>query len=81
MAKLKKSLNWRVAIAVCAVVLLTSSFNIVTKPIADDCLPGAVFNTEKVSWMAWLTGRSSSYRFHFLDLLELMSRQQARDSE
>ncbi|MDC8832113.1 hypothetical protein [Alteromonas gilva] len=81
MAKLKKSLNWRVAIAVCTVVLLTSGFNIATKPIADDCLPNAVFDTEQVSWVAWLTGRSSSYRFHFLDLLELMSRHTARDSE
>jgi len=27
-----------------------------------------------VSWSEWFTGRSSSYQFHFIDLLELLSR-------
>ena len=27
-----------------------------------------------VSWSAWFSGRSSSYTFHFIDLLELLSR-------
>ena len=27
-----------------------------------------------VSWSAWFSGRSSSYQFHFIDLLELLSR-------
>lgn len=27
-----------------------------------------------VSWSSWFTGRSSSYQFHFIDLLELLSR-------
>ena len=33
--------------------------------------------TEKstgVSWSSWISGRSSSYQFHFIDLLELLSR-------
>ncbi|MDP5129699.1 MAG: hypothetical protein NWQ54_02370 [Paraglaciecola sp.] len=29
----------------------------------------------QVSWMSWVSGRSNSYQFHFLDLLELLSRQ------
>jgi hypothetical protein len=28
----------------------------------------------QVSWMSWVSGRSNSYQFHFLDLLELLSR-------
>ncbi|WP_340678335.1 hypothetical protein [Paraglaciecola sp.] len=28
-----------------------------------------------VSWLSWLSGQSNSYQFHFLDLLELLSRQ------
>lgn len=32
-------------------------------------------NVEQVSWMSWASGRSNSYQFHFLDLLELLSRQ------
>lgn len=27
-----------------------------------------------VSWTSWFSGRSSSYQFHYLDLLELLSR-------
>ncbi|MGS2721647.1 hypothetical protein [Paraglaciecola aestuariivivens] len=27
-----------------------------------------------VSWFSWVAGRSSSYQFHFIDLLELLSR-------
>ena len=27
-----------------------------------------------VSWSSWFSGRSSSYQFHFIDLLELLSR-------
>ncbi|MEW9797365.1 hypothetical protein [Alteromonas sp. CYL-A6] len=26
----------------------------------------------EVSWLSWLAGKSSSYQFHFLDLLELL---------
>ena len=27
---------------------------------------------EEVSWLSWIAGKSSSFQFHFLDLLELM---------
>lgn len=27
-----------------------------------------------VSWFTWFSGRSKSYQFHYLDLLELLSR-------
>lgn len=30
--------------------------------------------SQGVSWTEWFTGRSSSYQFHFIDLLELLSR-------
>lgn len=30
--------------------------------------------SQGVSWSEWFTGRSSSYQFHFIDLLELLSR-------
>jgi len=30
--------------------------------------------SQEVSWSEWFTGRSSSYQFHFIDLLELLSR-------
>jgi hypothetical protein len=30
--------------------------------------------SQGVSWSQWFTGRSSSYQFHFIDLLELLSR-------
>ena len=29
---------------------------------------------EQVSWFSWLAGQSSSYQFHFIDLLELLHR-------
>lgn len=31
-------------------------------------------HSQGVSWSEWFTGRSSSYQFHFIDLLELLSR-------
>ncbi len=34
----------------------------------------AVQQHSDVSWSAWLSGRSKSYQFHYLDLLELLSR-------
>ncbi|WP_334031353.1 hypothetical protein [Alteromonas sp. P256] len=27
---------------------------------------------EEVSWLSWVAGKSSSFQFHFLDLLELL---------
>ena len=29
-------------------------------------------NVTEVSWYSWLAGKSASYQFHFLDLLELL---------
>ncbi len=34
----------------------------------------ATRNISDVSWGAWLAGRSKGYQFHYLDLLELLSR-------
>jgi hypothetical protein len=34
-----------------------------------------------VSWSEWFTGRSSSYQFHFIDLLELLSRSGNSEAE
>jgi len=31
-------------------------------------------NTQKVSWVKWILHKSKSNQFHFLDLLELLSR-------
>ncbi|MGJ8682383.1 hypothetical protein [Paraglaciecola sp.] len=30
--------------------------------------------SDAVSWSSWISGKSSSYQFHFIDLLELLSR-------
>lgn len=86
MTKLKKSLNWRVTGAVLALMLTVGSYNLgVGSPVQSDCLESRVSNVlddaERVSWVSWLTGRSTSYRFHFLDLLELLSRHKGQDSE
>lgn len=29
---------------------------------------------DEISWMGWVQGQSGSYQFHFIDLLELLSR-------
>jgi hypothetical protein len=49
--------------------------------VFDDNLPVshpvnrcAANQSQGVSWSEWFTGRSSSYQFHFIDLLELLSR-------
>jgi hypothetical protein len=34
--------------------------------------------TPQTSWMSWFSGQSSSAQFHFIDLLELLSRFQAK---
>ena len=39
---------------------------------ANKC--AAINQSQGVSWSEWFTGRSSSYQFHFIDLLELLSR-------
>lgn len=85
MAMLKKNLNWRAAGAAFAVVLTVVSLNLSNGSKPSDCLENrmnkVLEEAEQVSWVSWLTGRSTSYRFHFLDLLELLSRQQGKDSE
>ena len=85
MTKLKKSLNWRVAGAVFALALTVGSFNLSVGSPEADRLENRVANVldeaEQVSWVSWLTGRSTSYRFHFLDLLELLSRHKGKESE
>ena len=35
----------------------------------------------EVSWSSWIRGQSNSYQFHFLDLLELLSRQAETSKE
>jgi hypothetical protein len=40
-----------------------------------------VEQAEGVSWSEWFTGRSSSYQFHFIDLLELLSRSGNSEAE
>ncbi|QJR80561.1 hypothetical protein CA267_007120 [Alteromonas pelagimontana] len=37
--------------------------------LQNPCLPG---ETSHVSWLSWVSGKSQSYQFHFLDLLELL---------
>ncbi len=84
MTMLKKSLNWRVAGAGLALLLTVGSFNFAVRSDATDCVENcvsSVLEAEQVSWLAWLTGRSTSYRFHFLDLLELLSRHKGSDSD
>ncbi|WP_133470807.1 hypothetical protein [Paraglaciecola marina] len=34
----------------------------------------AAQESQSISWTSWFTGHSSSYQFHFIDLLELLSR-------
>ena len=34
----------------------------------------AQISNRGVSWSSWISGRSNSYSFHFIDLLELLSR-------
>ena len=33
---------------------------------------------EEVSWLSWLAGKSPSFQFHFLDLLELLHNDENR---
>ena len=48
-------------------------------PISHPVNKCVVHQSEGISWSEWFTGRSSSYQFHFIDLLELLSR--PRNSE
>lgn len=82
---LKKSLKWRLTTTVLTVAVVMGAFQLSARPgLTQDCLTDCVnqvLEAEQVSWVSWLTGRSSSYRFHFLDLLELLSRQKGQESE
>lgn len=54
----------------CQPSFTTAAEKIVTDAPALNCAQPK----ETVSWLSWFTGKSSSYQFHFLDLLELLSR-------
>ena len=43
-------------------------------PVSHPVNRCAAEQSQGVSWSEWFTGRSSSYQFHFIDLLELLSR-------
>lgn len=43
-------------------------------PVSHPVNRCAAYHSEGVSWSSWFSGRSSSYQFHFIDLLELLSR-------
>jgi hypothetical protein len=43
-------------------------------PISHPVNRCAANQPQGVSWSEWFSGRSSSYQFHFIDLLELLSR-------
>ena len=43
-------------------------------PVSHPLNRCAMEQSQGVSWSEWFTGRSSSYQFHFIDLLELLSR-------
>jgi hypothetical protein len=43
-------------------------------PVSHPVNRCATTQSQGVSWSEWFTGRSSSYQFHFIDLLELLSR-------
>lgn len=45
-----------------------------TLPLSHPVNRCASMQSEGVSWTSWFSGRSSSYQFHFIDLLELLSR-------
>lgn len=76
---LKKSRNWRIFTAAFALTIVVGGFQLSQKYITEEnCLNPVM---AEVSWLTWLTGRSTSYRFHFLDLLELLSRNESRDNQ
>jgi hypothetical protein len=43
-------------------------------PVSHPVNRCAANQSQGVSWSEWFTGSSSSYQFHFIDLLELLSR-------
>ncbi|MFQ3206048.1 MAG: hypothetical protein ACI9IT_000182 [Glaciecola sp.] len=52
------------------------SENDLTVQTEEDVLPSSIQCSHKgneVSWLAWITNKSTSNQFHFLDLLELLT--------
>ncbi|MDU0352796.1 hypothetical protein RS130_01630 [Paraglaciecola aquimarina] len=45
-----------------------------TLPLSHPINKCAATQSDAVSWSSWIKGSSSSYQFHFIDLLELLSR-------
>jgi len=48
----------------------------------ENGLPSSIqcsHNGNEVSWLAWITNKSTSNQFHFLDLLELLSQVNSDD--
>ncbi|WP_299080011.1 hypothetical protein [uncultured Paraglaciecola sp.] len=43
-------------------------------PVSHPANRCASQQTQEISWSEWFAGGSSSYQFHFIDLLELLSR-------
>jgi hypothetical protein len=43
-------------------------------PVSHPVNKCATDQIQGISWSQWFTGHSSSYQFHFIDLLELLSR-------
>ncbi|WJG10006.1 hypothetical protein [Aliiglaciecola sp. LCG003] len=46
----------------------------VSLPMSHPLNRCAAGQSKNVSWTNWFSGRSPSYQFHYLDLLELLSR-------
>lgn len=49
-------------------------------PVSHPANRCAAAQSQGVSWSEWFTGRSRSYQFHFIDLLELLSRSQNNEA-
>jgi hypothetical protein len=45
-----------------------------TLPLSHPVNRCAASQSDAVSWFSWFSGKSGSYQFHFIDLLELLSR-------
>ena len=45
-----------------------------TLPLSHPVNRCASTQSDAVSWLSWISGDSGSYQFHFIDLLELLSR-------
>lgn len=79
------------AIIMLAGLLLTERYSNAEKPVScprdyNNALPASHphnichSQTADISWLAWLSGRSQSSQLHFVDLFELLYRQQEKSS-